>query len=105
MLARIGELPGLVAAAECDELASALAAVAAGRGFVIQGGDCAETFGALSSIGLRSRCRLLCSMARTVTASSGLPAVIVGRIAGQYAKPRSVATEDIGDARLPYLPR
>ena len=101
VLARIRELPGLVAAAECDELASALAGVAAGRGFLIQGGDCAETFDALSSIGLRSRGRLLCSMARTVTAGSGLPTVIVGRIAGQYAKPRSAATEDIGDARLP----
>ena len=100
VLRRIKELPGLVSGAECAELTEALAGVAAGRGFLFQGGDCAETFGALSSIGLRSRRRLLSSMARTVTASSGLPAVIVGRMAGQYAKPRSSATEDVGDTRL-----
>jgi 3-deoxy-7-phosphoheptulonate synthase len=101
VLRRLREFPGLVSGAECAELTDALAEVVAGRGFLLQGGDCAETFGALSSIGLRSRCRLLASMAHTVTAGSGLPAVIVGRIAGQYAKPRSSATEDAGDAHLP----
>jgi len=101
VLSRVRELPALVSAAECAELADALAGVAAGRGFVVQGGDCAETFGSLSGIGLNSRCRLLGSMARTVTATSGLPAVIVGRLAGQYAKPRSAATEDVGAVRLP----
>jgi 3-deoxy-7-phosphoheptulonate synthase len=101
VLGRLRELPGLVSGSECAELTAALAGVAAGGGFVVQGGDCAETFDALSSIGLHSRCRLLSSMARTVSASSGLPAIIVGRMAGQYAKPRSAATEDVGEARLP----
>ncbi len=101
VLRRVGELPGLVAGWECADLGRALAGVAAGRGFVLQGGDCAETFGTLSAIGLHSRCRLLSSMAHTVTAGSGLPAVMIGRIAGQYAKPRSSATEDVGDAHLP----
>jgi 3-deoxy-7-phosphoheptulonate synthase len=101
VLGRLRELPGLVSGSECAELISALAGVAGGRGFLLQGGDCAETFDALSSIGLHSRCRLLSSMARTVTASSGLSTVIVGRIAGQYAKPRSAATEDIGQTSLP----
>jgi len=101
VLRRIREPPGLVSAAECDELSHAVAEVAAGRRFIVHGGDCAETFSALSSIGLRSRCRLLTSMARTVTAGSGLPAVIVGRIAGQYAKPRSSATERTGTGSLP----
>ena len=101
VLARVSELPGLVGAGECAELIAALAAVAARRGFAVQGGDCAETFGTLSGIGLSSRCRLLSSMARTVTASSGLPSVIIGRIAGQYAKPRSAATEEVGGTSLP----
>jgi 3-deoxy-7-phosphoheptulonate synthase len=95
VLRRIRELPGLVSADECAALSRGLAQVAAGRGFLVQGGDCAETFGSLSSIGLNSRCRLLVSMARTVTERSGLPAVIVGRIAGQYAKPRSSAAEAV----------
>jgi 3-deoxy-D-arabino-heptulosonate 7-phosphate (DAHP) synthase class II len=95
VLRRIRELPGLVSADECTTLLGSLAQVGEGRGFLVQGGDCAETFGSLSSIGLNSRCRLLTSMARTVTERSGRPAVIVGRMAGQYAKPRTAAAEDI----------
>jgi 3-deoxy-7-phosphoheptulonate synthase len=95
VLRRLRELPGLVPADECTALLHSLAQVALGSGFLIQGGDCAETFGSLSTIGLHSRCRLLTSMARTVTKRSGLPAVIVGRIAGQYAKPRTSAAEDV----------
>ena len=101
VLHRIRELPGVVSGAECAELSHALAEVAAGRGFVVHGGDCAETFSALSSIGLGSRCRLLTSMARTMMASSGLRPVILGRMAGQYAKPRSAATEHVGTTSLP----
>jgi 3-deoxy-7-phosphoheptulonate synthase len=92
---RIREMPGLVPATECAALLDSLARVADGQGFLVQGGDCAETFGSLSGIGLNSRCRLLTSMARTVTAQAGLDTVIVGRIAGQYAKPRSSPVEQI----------
>ena len=95
VLARIRELPGLVSAQECGALLDRLGQVAAGQAFLIQGGDCAETFDALSAIGLNSRCRLLISMSHTVTGQCGLDSVIVGRVAGQYAKPRSAAAEQV----------
>jgi 3-deoxy-7-phosphoheptulonate synthase len=91
----IRTMPGLVPAGECAALLDSMAEVAAGRRFLVQGGDCAETFDSLSGIALNSRCRLLTSMARTVTAQAGLEAVIVGRMAGQYAKPRSAAAEEV----------
>jgi 3-deoxy-D-arabino-heptulosonate 7-phosphate (DAHP) synthase class II len=92
---RIQEMPGLVPAGECAALLHSMSEVAEGRRFLVQGGDCAETFGSLSGPGLNSRCRLLTSMARTVTAQTGLEAVIVGRMAGQYAKPRSSPAEQV----------
>jgi 3-deoxy-7-phosphoheptulonate synthase len=101
VLSRLRELPGLVSAAECGELRSALAEVCAGRGFLIQGGDCAETFDSLSSIAIQSRRRLLASMAAGITEHSGLPAVLIGRIAGQYAKPRSSDAEQLAAATIP----
>lgn len=104
-LRRIRELPGLVSADECATLQHSLAEVAHGRGFVVQGGDCAETFGSLSSIALQSRCRLLASIAHAVTERSRLPAVVIGRIAGQYAKPRTAAAENIvADGSLATVP-
>jgi 3-deoxy-7-phosphoheptulonate synthase len=87
--------PGLVVAAECDTLRSRLAAVARGEAFLLQGGDCAETFAAVTSGQVRDKLRTILQMAVVLTYGASVPVVKVGRIAGQFAKPRSTDLEEI----------
>src|SRR4051812_23871144 len=89
----LGSLPGLVTPAECDALRARLASVAAGEAFLLQGGDCAETFAASTSDSVREKVRTLLQMAVVLTYGAAVPVVKVGRMAGQYAKPRSAAIE------------
>lgn len=97
----LGEVPGLVAPGECDQLTGRLAAVARGEAFLLQGGDCAERFGSSSAGDVHRKMRLLLQMAVILTYASALPVVKVGRIAGQYAKPRSKPTETRNGVTLP----
>jgi 3-deoxy-7-phosphoheptulonate synthase len=85
--------PGLVVAAECDTLRQRLAAVARGEAFLLQGGDCAETFAAVTTTQVRDKVRTLLQMAVVLTYAASVPVVKVGRIAGQFAKPRSTDLE------------
>ena len=82
-------VPPLVFAGECRTLRTRLGAVARGEAFLLQGGDCAETFAALSADGIRDKLKTLLQMAVVLTYGASVPAVKVGRIAGQFAKPRS----------------
>ncbi len=100
----LGELrrrPPLVFAGECDDLRGRLAEVAAGRSFLLQGGDCAETFETVTAANIRGKLRVLLSMAVVLTYAAQVPVLKVGRIAGQYAKPRSRDTETRGATTLP----
>ncbi len=90
---QLAELPGLVVPAECDALRLRLAAVARGEAFLLQGGDCAETFAAATTESVREKVRTLLQMAVVLTYGAAVPVVKVGRMAGQYAKPRSAAVE------------
>ncbi|MHC0431233.1 3-deoxy-7-phosphoheptulonate synthase [Streptomyces sp. O3] len=93
--------PPLVTARECDRLRARLAAVARGEAFLLQGGDCAETFDAVTADQLDGKLRTLGEMADVLAAGLRRPVVTVGRIAGQYAKPRSRDTETHGTVTLP----
>ena len=86
-------LPGLILPSECDALRARLAAVARGEAFLLQGGDCAETFEASTADSVREKVRTLLQMAVVLTYGAAVPVVKVGRMAGQYAKPRSAAIE------------
>lgn len=94
-------LPPLVFAGECDELTGRLAQASAGQGFVLMGGDCAETFAANTADSIRARLKTLLQMAIVLTYGASLPVVKVGRIAGQYGKPRSSDLETIDGVSLP----
>ncbi|HSF26313.1 MAG TPA: 3-deoxy-7-phosphoheptulonate synthase, partial [Actinomycetes bacterium] len=94
-------LPPLVFAGECDNLKAALGEVAAGRAFLLQGGDCAETFAANTADGIRNRIKTILQMAVVLTYGASLPVVKLGRLAGQYAKPRSRDTEVRDGVELP----
>ncbi len=94
-------LPPLVFAGECDDLRAKLADVADGRAFLLQGGDCAETFAAVTAQNIKSKLLVQLSMAVVMTYAAQVPVVKVGRIAGQYAKPRSNNMETRGDVSLP----
>ena len=98
-------MPPLVFAGEARALKAALAEVAAGRAFLLQAGDCAESFHDFSAVTIREKLKILLQMAAVLTYGATLPVVKVGRIAGQFAKPRSSPTEQVGDAELPVLPR
>ncbi len=82
-------VPPLVQPHECDILRTRLAAVARGEAFLLQGGDCAETFDANTAEGIRGKVRTLLQMAIVLTYGASMPVVKMGRMAGQYAKPRS----------------
>jgi 3-deoxy-7-phosphoheptulonate synthase len=100
----IGNFPPLVFAGEARALKDSLAEVAAGREFLLQGGDCAESFAEFHPNNIRDTFRVLLQMAVVLTFASKLPVVKVGRMAGQFAKPRSSPTETVGDITLPsYL--
>ena len=100
-LKHLATLPPLVFAGEARGLTAALAQVADGRAFLLQAGDCAESFDAFSADGIRDRLKVILQMAIVLSYSSGVPIVKVGRIAGQFAKPRSSDTEMIGGVELP----
>lgn len=89
----LAEVPPLVQPQECDALRLRLAAVARGEAFLLQGGDCAETFAANTAEGIRGKVRTLLQMAIVLTYGASLPVVKLGRLAGQYAKPRSTDLE------------
>src|SRR3954470_21650408 len=94
-------MPPLVFAGEARRLKSLLATVADGKAFLLQGGDCAESFKEFAADNIRDTFRLLLQMAVVLTFAGGKPVVKVGRIAGQFAKPRSEPIEIIGDVTLP----
>jgi 3-deoxy-7-phosphoheptulonate synthase len=94
-------LPPLVLAAECDQLKERLAAVARGEAFLLQGGDCAETFADATADSISGKFQTLLQMAVVLTYAASVPVVKVGRMAGQFGKPRSAATEVRGGVELP----
>jgi 3-deoxy-7-phosphoheptulonate synthase len=94
-------LPPLVLAAECDVLKERLAAVARGEAFVLQGGDCAETFAGATAESVRAKLQTLLQMAVVLTYGASVPVVKIGRMAGQFAKPRSRLTEVRAGTELP----
>ncbi|GAA2133828.1 3-deoxy-7-phosphoheptulonate synthase class II [Kitasatospora kazusensis] len=99
--AELETYPPLVFAGECDELRDQLAAVARGEAFVLQGGDCAETFDGVSADQVRDKLKTLLQMSAVLTYATAVPVVKIGRIAGQYSKPRSQPTETRGGVELP----
>ncbi len=101
MEAKLGKYPPLVFAGEARRLKAALAQVANGQGFVLQGGDCAESFGDFTANVIRDTFRVLLQMAVVLTFGAGVPVVKMGRMAGQFAKPRSSDTETIGAETFP----
>lgn len=94
-------LPPLVFAGECDELMGKLASATAGEAFVLMGGDCAETFAHNTADSIRARLKTLLQMAIVLTYGASLPVVKIGRIAGQYGKPRSADLETVDGVSLP----
>ncbi|MCB1148506.1 MAG: 3-deoxy-7-phosphoheptulonate synthase, partial [Leptospiraceae bacterium] len=100
-LKQITSYPPLVFAGEARSLQSSLAQVAAGNAFLLQAGDCAESFEEFSANNIREKLRVILQMAVVLTYSLGVPVVKVGRIAGQFAKPRSSPFEKVGDRELP----
>ena len=100
-LKQISTLPPLVFAGEARSLQAELAQVAAGNAFLLQAGDCAESFEEFSADNIREKLRVILQMAVVLTYSVGVPVVKVGRIAGQFAKPRSSDTEMVGDLEIP----
>jgi 3-deoxy-7-phosphoheptulonate synthase len=99
--ATLAKYPPLVFAGEARELKKDLAEVAEGRGFLLQGGDCAESFAEFHPDNIRDTFRVLLQMAVVLTFASKQPVVKVGRMAGQFAKPRSAPTEKQGDLEVP----
>src|SRR5258708_13165160 len=97
-------MPPLVFAGEARRLKSLLADVSEGRAFLLQGGDCAESFKEFHADNIRDTFRLILQMAVVLTFAGGKPVVKVGRMAGQFAKPRSPPTETIGGAPPPPHP-
>jgi len=95
--AKLSSLPPLVFAGEARHLTRALGQAADGRAFVLQAGDCAESFAEFTADGIRDKLKVILQMAVVLTYGAGLPVVKVGRIAGQFAKPRSSPTEQVGD--------
>lgn len=93
--------PPLVFAGECDQLRDRLGAVALGKAFLLQGGDCAETFAQATAENIRNKLKTLLQMAAVLTYAGSVPVVKVGRIAGQYSKPRSAPTETRDGVTLP----
>jgi 3-deoxy-7-phosphoheptulonate synthase len=101
VLGDIRKLPPLVFAGEARALKKSLGRVAAGEAFLLQAGDCAEAFGDFSADAIRDKLKIILQMAVVLTYGAGLPVVKVGRIAGQFAKPRSSPNESVGEVELP----
>jgi len=102
-LKQIASFPPLVFAGEARSLQAALGQVASGNAFLLQAGDCAESFEEFSAVNIREKLRVILQMAVMLTYSMGVPVVKVGRMAGQYAKPRSNNTETVGAVELPVF--
>ncbi|MCU1545012.1 MAG: 3-deoxy-7-phosphoheptulonate synthase class [Homoserinimonas sp.] len=99
--AQIAAFPPLVFAGEVDILRERLAAAASGKAFLLQGGDCAETFAGATADQIRNRVKTILQMAVVLTYGASMPVVKMGRMAGQFAKPRSSNNETRGDVTLP----
>ena len=99
--AELESLPPLVFAGEADTLKERLAQAASGRAFLLQGGDCAETFSGATGDKIRNRVKTVLQMAVVLQYGASMPVVKMGRMAGQFAKPRSKDTETRGDVTLP----
>ena len=99
--AEIASLPPLIFAGEVDVLRERLAAAARGQAFLLQGGDCAETFAGATADAIRNRVKTVLQMAVVLTYGASTPVIKMGRMAGQFAKPRSSDTETRGDVTLP----
>ena len=97
----LSSYPPLIFAGEAQNLKSQLADVAAGKAFLLQGGDCAESFDAFNANNIKDLFKLMMQMAVVLTFSGGCPVVKVGRIAGQFAKPRSADFEEINGIAFP----
>jgi 3-deoxy-7-phosphoheptulonate synthase len=102
-LKQIATFPPLVFAGEARSLQTALGQVASGNAFLLQAGDCAESFEEFSAVNIREKLRVILQMAVMLTYSMGVPVVKVGRIAGQFAKPRSNNTETVNGVELPVF--
>ena len=92
-IAELRALPPLVFAGECDILLERLASASRGEAFVLMGGDCAETFEANTADSIRARLQTVLQMSVVLTYAASLPVIKVGRLAGQYFKPRSKVIE------------
>ena len=101
VLAQLRALPPLVFAGECDQLQNRLAAASRGEAFVLMGGDCAETFDGATAEAIRAKLKTVLQMAIVLTYGASLPVVKVGRMAGQYFKPRSKPLESRDGVELP----
>jgi 3-deoxy-7-phosphoheptulonate synthase len=99
--AKLAKYPPLVFAGEARALKARLAEAAAGQAFVLQGGDCAESFAEFTADSIRDTFRVLLQMAIVLTFGAKVPVVKVGRMAGQFAKPRSAPTEVVAGQELP----
>ena len=97
----ISGYPPLIFAGEARDLKEAMAKAGRGEAFIIQGGDCAESFKAFNAESIKNLFKLLLQMSVVITYSSGKPVVKIGRVAGQFAKPRSSDTEEIDGVSLP----
>ena len=98
---KLASYPPLVFAGEARKLKAQLADVAAGRAFLLQGGDCAESFAEFSADNIRDTFKVMLQMAVVLTFGAKVPVVKVGRMAGQFAKPRSAPMEVVGGRELP----
>ena len=98
---RLGVFPPLVFAGEARKLKAKLAAVSRGEAFLLQGGDCAESFAEFHPDNIRDTFRVLLQMSVVLTFGAAMPVVKVGRMAGQFAKPRSEDTETVDGVTLP----
>jgi 3-deoxy-7-phosphoheptulonate synthase len=99
--AQLAKYPPLVFAGEARKLKKALGAVSEGRAFLLQGGDCAESFAEFSADNIRDTFKVILQMAIVLTWGAKVPVVKIGRVAGQFAKPRSAGTETIDGVELP----
>jgi 3-deoxy-7-phosphoheptulonate synthase len=99
--AELATYPPLVFAGECDDLKARIADAARGEGFLLQGGDCAETFADATADRIRNKIKTMLQMAVVLTYGASMPVVKVGRMAGQFAKPRSTPTEIRDGVELP----
>lgn len=99
--AELATMPPLVFAGEVDNLRDRLARAARGEAFLLQGGDCAETFAGATADQIRNRVKTILQMAVVLTYGASMPVIKMGRMAGQFAKPRSSDSETRGDVTLP----